>query len=343
MGLALGDLIPREEITLDQLKNKTLAVDTFNLLYQFLTTIRGPDGMLLQDSKGNVTSHLVGLFSRITHLMQYGIKFIFVFDGKPPVLKEQERERRKELKHEAQKEYEIAKEREDLVAMKKYASRTTVLTSAMIAEAQALITALGFPYVVAPSEGEAQVAHLVKQKKAYAAVSQDYDTLLYSVPYLVRNLSISGKRKKTKTLGFVTVQPELIKAPDVLKSLELTQDQFIVLAMLVGTDYNYGGIKGIGPKNALKLVKQFGTDYKALFMHVAWDESFSFSWREVYDTFKNMPVIDDVCLAFKKPDIKQLKKLLCEEHDFSVERVDTALDKLQKTISSGQKGLGEFL
>ncbi len=343
MGLALGDLIPREEITLDQLKHKVLAVDSFNLLYQFLTTIRGPDGMLLQDSKGNITSHLVGLFSRITHLMQYDIKFIFVFDGKPPALKERERERRKELKHEAQKEYEIAKEREDLAAMKKYASRTTVLTSSIIAEAQALISALGFPYVIAPSEGEAQVAHLVKQKKAFAAVSQDYDTLLYNVPCLIRNLSITGKKKKSKTLGFVTVQPELIKAPDVFKSLSITQDQFMVLAILVGTDYNYGGIKGIGPKNALKLVKQFGADYDALFKHVAWDERFSFSWKEVYAAFKQMPVTDDVCLAFKKPDIKQLKKLLCDEHDFSVERVDSALDKLDKTISSGQKGLGEFL
>ncbi|MBI3033501.1 flap endonuclease-1 [Candidatus Woesearchaeota archaeon] len=343
MGLALGDLVPRTEITLDDLKNKVLAVDTFNLLYQFLTTIRSLDGTPLQDSKGNVTSHLVGLFSRVTHLMQYDIKVIFVFDGKPPLLKEQERERRKALKHQALKEYEIAKEREDLSAMKKYASRTAVLTSSIIQEAQALISALGFPYVTAPSEGEAQVAHIVARKDAYAAVSQDYDTLLYNVPCLVRNLSITGKKKKSKTLGFVTVQPELIKAPDVFKALSITQDQFIILAILVGTDYNYGGIKGIGPKNALRLVKQYGADFNSLFKHVHWEEYYSYPWQDVFNTFKHMPVTDDYCIIFKKPDVQQLKKLLCDEHDFSVERVETALGRLGKMQKSGQKGLGEFL
>ena len=149
MGLAINDLIPRTEITLDDLKHKTFAIDSFNLLYQFLTTIRGQDGTLLQDSEGNVTSHLVGLFSRITNLMQKDMKFIFVFDGKPPVLKLEERERRKELKREAEKEYEIAKEREDLDAMKKYASRTATLTSEIIAESKQLVSAFGFPYVEA--------------------------------------------------------------------------------------------------------------------------------------------------------------------------------------------------
>src|SRR3989338_6598144 len=152
MGLAINDLIPRTEITLDDLKHKTFAIDSFNLLYQFLTTIRGQDGTLLQDSEGNVTSHLVGLFSRITNLMQKDMKFIFVFDRKPPVLKLEERERRKELKREAEKEYEIAKEREYLDAMKKYASRTATLTSEIIAESKQLVSAFGFPYVEAPSE-----------------------------------------------------------------------------------------------------------------------------------------------------------------------------------------------
>ena len=195
MGLAINDLIPRTEITLDDLKHKTFAIDSFNLLYQFLTTIRGQDGTLLQDSEGNVTSHLVGLFSRITNLMQKDMKFIFVFDGKPPVLKLEERERRKELKREAEKEYEIAKEREDLDAMKKYASRTATLTSEIIAESKQLVSAFGFPYVEAPSEGEAQVAAIVTNNDAFAAVSQDYDTLLYNVPTLIRNLSVAGKRK----------------------------------------------------------------------------------------------------------------------------------------------------
>src|SRR3989344_1424609 len=123
MGIALKDIATGKEIEIDSLKGKVLAVDSYNLLYQFLTTIRARDGTLLMDSKGNVTSHLVGLFSRTTKLMQCGIKLVFVFDGKPPELKEKERIRRRELKAEAESEYRKAAEKKDLEAMKKYAAR----------------------------------------------------------------------------------------------------------------------------------------------------------------------------------------------------------------------------
>ena len=115
MGLAIKDLVPSKEIKIPDLKDKWLVVDTFNLLYQFLTTIRSRDGTPLQDSKGNITSHLVGLFARTTKLMDEGLKLAFVFDGTPPKLKQEERERRKALKAVAQKQYKIAvqEEKED--------------------------------------------------------------------------------------------------------------------------------------------------------------------------------------------------------------------------------------
>jgi len=342
MGTQIKCLLKSNEISLNDLTNKTIAIDSYNFLYQFLTTIRSRDGSLLMDSKGNVTSHLVGLFSRTIKLMQNNIKLIFVFDGKPPKLKEIERQRRKEIKIEAKKRYEKAVEEENIKEMKKYASRTTRLTEDIIRESKKLISALGLPIVQAPSEGEAQAAYLTKKKEADYCVSQDFDSLLFGSPMLVRNLSLIGKRKKLG-LSYETVNPEIIDLSENLNNLGIDQNQLIALAMLVGTDYNLGGIKGIGPKNALKLVKKYGSDFEGLFKDVKWNEFFDYPWKEVYDLFKNIPIEKEYLIEWKEPNKEEVIDLLVNEHDFAMERVKTVLDRLLKNKESKQqKGLGEF-
>lgn len=344
MGVALKDLFVGKEIEISDLKDKVLAVDSYNLLYQFLTTIRGRDGSLLMDSKGNVTSHLVGLFSRTTKLMQSGLKLVFVFDGKPPKLKEKERERRKEIKLDAEKQYKKAAEKEDIEEMKKYASRMTRLTPDLVAEAKKVIEALGLPIIDAPSEGEAQAAFMVKKGDAHIIVSQDFDSLIQGAPLLVRNLSIAGKRKKTNKLSYETIKPEMINLSDGLNSLGIDQEQLIALALLVGTDYNIGGIKGIGPKKALDFVKKYGKDFDGLFKEVKWEEYFDFPWTEVYYLIKKMPVTEKYNLKWGDVDKEKLVKFLVDEHDFSEERVDNTIKKLmEEKEAKQQKGLGDFL
>tara|TARA_Y100000310_G_C20699605_1_gene828513 strand:+ start:5019 stop:6050 length:1032 start_codon:yes stop_codon:yes gene_type:complete len=343
MGLAIKDLIERKEISIEDLKNKVLVIDSFNLLYQFLTTIRSRDGTALQDSKGNITSHLVGLFSRTTKLMESGLQLAFVFDGVPPELKKEERERRKALKKEADKRYKIAVEKEDIDEMRKYASRTVTLTKEIIEESQELIRNLGLPIIQAPSEGEAQAAFMVKEGDAYACVSQDYDSLLHNATYLVRNLSIAGKRKRSNSASYDVVKPELIILKDVLDSLKIDNNQLIALSMLVGTDYNKGGIKGIGPKNAIKLVKEYKKDFKGLFQKVEWNEYFPYSWEKVYKTIKEMKVTKDYDLSWKDINHDKVKELLVENHDFSIERVNGTLEKLdQQKDQKQQTSLGDY-
>ena len=343
MGIAIVDLLKTKEVSFDELKDKKLAIDAFNMLYQFLSTIRQRDGSLLTDSNGNVTSHLVGLFARTTNLMEKGLNLVFVFDGEVPELKEEERERRKSLKVEAQRKYELAVEKKDIRAMKKYAARTSVLTKDMVDEAKELIKALGLPVVQAPSEGEAQASYMVKKNKVYAVVSQDVDALLFGSPLLIRNLSISGKRKKADSLSYTTVKPEIIYLAENLNNLGIDQDQLTALAMLVGTDYNIGGIKGIGPKNALKLVKEHKKDFEALFKEAKWDDFFDFEWKKVYYLIKNMKVIDNYILEWKEVDAKRLIRLLVDKHDFSQDRVDKSISKLlKKQKSKEQKGLKDY-
>lgn len=344
MGTKITELLESKEISIDSLRNKIIVVDAFNQLYMFLASIRQPDGSLLKDNSGNVTSHLNGLFYRFTKLMQYNIKFIFVFDGKPPELKLKERIRRTELKEEAEKKYEEAREREDLEDMKKYASRTSKLTKEMIADAKELIDALGMCIVQAPSEGEAQAALIVKKKQAYASLSQDADSLIFGCPLVVKNLTLTGRRKQVGKLNYNSITPELISLDETLKTLGITFDQLIVIAMLTGTDYNIGGIKGIGHKTALKLVKEYGSgmdSFDRLFKGVKWNEYFDYDWRDVFNIIKNTETTDDYKIIFKEVNDKKVIDVLCRKHDFSEERIKKILDTLH-TGSKSQKGLSDF-
>ena len=343
MGVAFKDLIISEEIELDDLKNKVVILDAYNILYQFLTTIRGIDGTPLMDSKGNVTSHLVGLFTRTTSLMQKGIKPIFVFDGKPPDLKQKVHEQRNALKLEAEKKFLEAKEKGDEEEMKKYAARTSRLSKNMVEESKKLISLLGIPSVQAPSEGEAQAAYMIKEGNGFAVGSQDFDSLIHGATRLIRNLSISGRRKKAKTAAYETVRPELIDLSANLNNLGIDGNQLIALAMIIGTDYNPGGIKGIGPKNALKMVKQHKSDFDSLFKEIKWGDFFDFEWTEVYYLIKKIPTTDDYELRWRNADDEAIFGLLADEHDFSADRVKSTLEKLKKESSAKQqKSLGDF-
>lgn len=342
MGVQITELLPKKQIKLEELSQKVVAIDAANHLYQFLTTIRAPDGMFFTDSRGNVTSHLIGLFSRTTHLMKLGIKPIYVFDGEMPKLKKLETRRRAELKEEAAAKFIEAEKEGDAEGMKKYAARSTRLTTEMVEDAKQVILALGLPVVQAPSEGEAQASFIVSKGDAYAISSQDADSLLFGATRLIRNLSIEGRRKQQGALGYEKTEPELILLEEVISSMGITQEQLICLAMLVGTDYNPGGIKGIGPKTALKTVKEHKAPAN-IFAAVDWGKHFSYSWQEVYELFIKPNVTGAYGIKFSTINKAKLTELLCEQHDFSAQRVENQLAELeeQKTAKK-QKGLGDF-
>lgn len=336
MGVNLKEILIRKPVSLDDLQNKILIVDGFNMLYQFLTTIRGRDGAPFMDSHGNITSHLIGLFSRTTNFMTRGIKLVFCFDGKVPDLKHKELQRRAELKAEAKKLYEEALEKEDVDQMHKYAGRTAKLTKEMVDQAKDLLTGLGIPWVQAPSEGEAQAAHMVKKGDGWAVVSQDFDSLLYAAPRVIQNLSIEGKRKIPGKLAFTTIEPQLIELKENLSNLGLTQEQLINLAILVGTDYAPAGVRGIGPKKGLALVKEL-KEAEKIFEGKKLEDGVD--WKDVVNVFKTMPVTDEYQIKWNKVDKEAVIKLLVDTHDFSAERVEKTLANL---APPKQRGLGDF-
>jgi len=325
MGVALKELIAGNEIDIKSLAGKVICVDSFLLLYQFLTTIRQADGQYFTDSKGNITSHLIGLTSRIPKLIQHDLKLVFVFDGKAPELKAKEREKRRENKQEAEAKYKIAMEKKDFAEMKKYASRNVKITEEILTETKNLIRAFGLPVIEAPSEGEAQAAYMVQKGDAYAVSTQDADALVVGGNRVIKNLSLLGKHKRVNKLDYQTYKPELIELHDVLNGLGIDHEQFMLMSILVGTDFNPGGIKGIGPKNALKLVKEFSSK-EALISHL--EDKIEFDFEEVYTTLKNIPVTDDYTLEWKSVNVDQITELLTKR-DFSEERINRLLTQMQ--------------
>ena len=255
MGLPFKDIVPHQDIDIEYLRGKTLAIDAFNILYQFLSSIRQPDGTLLMDSRGRTTSHLKGLLNRCNVLLSHNIKLIFCFDGKPESNKDSTLAARNQTRDSAEEAWKQALAEGDMNKAYASAQGATRLRGAEIQSAKYLLTLLGIPFIEAPGEGEAQAAALVRRGDAYAVVSQDYDAILFGAPIIIRNLTMSGKRKMPKTQQYVDVPIQLLTQSEILSSLKLTLHQLIDVALLCGTDFN-DGYKGIGPKTALKLIYQ---------------------------------------------------------------------------------------
>ena len=340
MGLNIRDIIPRREIEIESLKDKTLCVDAFNTLYQFLSTIRQMDGTPLMDNKNRITSHLSGIFYRNSALISEGAKLIYVFDGKPPALKYKIHQKRSETRQLANEKYEFAKKEEDIEMMKKYSSQLVRLNNEMISESKELLEAMGIAVVQAPGEGEAEAAYLCKiNHEIYASVSQDYDSLLFGAPKLIRNLTIS-RRKKTPSGGYIEIRPEIIELEKVLNYLEINIEQLICLGILVGTDYNPKGIPRIGQKKALEIVKKYKQPV-LIFDSVkeqlnALPEEDKFDWQEIYPLFHKPNVLESK-IEFPKFDEAKIKEILVFRHDFSEERINNHLERLRESVEKNKQ------
>ena len=328
LGVNLRGIVPKTFVKLQDLSGKIVAIDAYNTLYQFLAIIRQPDGTPLKDSTGKVTSHLSGLLYRTSNLIELGIKPIFVFDGKPPVLKAEEIQRRRHVKVQAKVHYEKAVAKGDMVKARIFAQASTSMKDYMKDDAQRLLGLMGLPWFQAPSEGEAQAAHMTRLRDADYCASQDYDSLLFGAPMLLRNVTISGRRKLPRKNVYIDVIPELFVLDHVLKECGITYEQLIDVGILIGTDFNPDGIKGLGPKTALKLIKEHGTLEKAL-PHIK-NAEFSHPPDQIREIFLHPKVRSDYILKWNEPNLDGIVDFLVREKDFSENRVRKAVRKMQE-------------
>ncbi len=335
MGSDIGEILNKEQVDIDYFSGRKIAIDAFNTIYQFITTIRQPDGTPLKDSEGRVTSHLSGLLYRNANLIENGIRPIYVFDGKPPSFKSREIKERAERKLEAEEKWAVAVERgEDA---KKYAMMAARIDEYIVESSKKLLRLLGIPYIDAPSEGEAQASFMTSRGDADFTGSQDYDSLLFGSPFLARNLTITGKRKLPGRNVYIDVKPEVIALEENLKTLGITREQLVDIAILVGTDYN-DGIKGIGAKKALKYIKTYGDIFKTLRALKTEIENL----EEIREFFLNPPVVEEYEIHFREPEIDDVVEFLCEKHDFSRDRVEKAVERIKANISASQSTLDRW-
>jgi flap endonuclease-1 len=335
LGVNLRDLVPKIIVKLEDLGGKSIAIDAYNALYQFLAIIRQPDGTPLKDSSGRVTSHLSGLLYRTSNLVEMGIRPIYVFDGIPPALKEVEIKRRVRVKEEAAVRYERALREGKIEEARVYAQATSRLKDYMADDSKKLLNLMGIPWIQAPSEGEAQAAHVTKRGDADYCASQDYDSLLFGAPKLVRNVTISGRRKLPSKNVTIEVVPEIVEMERVLKECGITYEQLVDVGILIGTDFNPDGIEGLGPKTALKLIKEYVTLENAL-PHVK-NAEFPAEPQRIREIFLNPTITDNYRVEWKEPDLEGVINFICRERDFSEDRVRKAIEKMQTGITK-QKG-----
>jgi flap endonuclease-1 len=329
LGVQLADLISAKPIDFEGLKGKAIAIDAMNSLYQFLSIIRQPTGEPLKDSQGRITSHLSGLLYRNVNLVDYGVKPVYVFDGAPPGLKKGVVEGRQEIRERATEKWKMALAEGRMVEARMYAQQASRLSEEMVNDSKQLLDYMGIPCVQAPSEGEAQASYMASKGDVWATGSQDYDSLLFGSPRLIRNLTITGRRKVPRKNLYIDIKPEIFYLDEVLEELKITREQLIEISIFVGTDYNPKGVEGIGPKKAYNLIKEFGSAEKAVKEKgIAVD----FDMQEIKNLFMNYEKTDEYNLEWKVPDNEKVIEFLCDERDFSVDRVRKALEKLETKV-----------
>ncbi|XP_025410898.1 flap endonuclease 1 [Sipha flava] len=334
-GLAklIADIAPNA-IKENEIKNhfgRKIAIDASMSLYQFLIAVRS-EGAQLTSADGETTSHIMGTFYRTIRLLDNGIKPVYVFDGKPPKMKSSELEKRADKRQEAQKALEKAEELGNTTEIDKFSKRLVKVTSTHTNECKELLKLMGVPYVEAPCEAEAQCAAMVKAGIVYATATEDMDALTFGSPVLLRHMTFSEARK-------MPIQE--FQLDTVLESIEMTKNEFIDLCILLGCDY-CNSIKGIGPKKAIELIRQYRSlenilenlDTKKYQVPEDWP------FKEARRLFIEPEITEPSTLELKwvDPDEEGLVKFLCGNRGFSEERVRNGAKKLLKSRSGTTQG-----
>ncbi len=327
MGVDLGDILPAKETELEALNGRIIAIDAYNTLYQFLAIIRQRDGSPLTNSEGEITSHLSGLLYRTSRLTENGIKPVFVFDGEPPEKKSEELKKRVKIRKKAREKWEEALEKGKEKEARKHAQQATSLSKKMVAQSKELLDHLGIPSVQAPSEGEAQASEIAEAGDAWAVGSQDFDVMLFGAPALVRNMTVTGRRKIPGKNAYKTIKPELLKLKEVEEELGIRKEELIEIALMIGTDY-HEGIKGVGPKTALKKVRE-GKKAEEVFEE---NDLEAEGLEHIRELFKNPDVTEDYDISWEEADEENTVEFLSGEHDFSEGRVRKAVERIKRNV-----------
>ena len=310
MGCKLTPIVKTEEISFSRLKGKYVAIDGANFLIRYVAKLNSFDNKLKSQNKDPI-SHYIGLFYFIINLIEKNVKPIFVFDGIP--LREKKKipaERNMKVLEYWKKFQRDDYKRED--KFKNYLLDFNFLYEKSVVESTEMIKYMGIPVVKAPSDAEAQASRIVRDGHAFGVLSHDYDTLLY------------GSKNMLKDVDFKNDKLTLISLERNLENLGINYNQLIDMALLIGTDFNKNGIKGIGPKKALKLIKKF---HNLEIINEKFTE-LDFDFQKLRDVFQ-YPISIKFKPFFTRPNFDLLRKVILK-HKLSFKRIEKGISRLRK-------------
>jgi flap endonuclease-1 len=325
MGNAdLRDLAALSDVPFVELGGSVVAVDAHNWLYRYLTTtVKWTSDDVYTTIDGTEVANLVGVVQGLPKFFEHEITPVFVFDGAVTDLKDDEVEKRREQRERAEAKLEEARERGDAVAIARLESRTQRLTDTIVDTTHELLDLLDVPVVQAPAEGEAQAAHMARAGDVDYAGTEDYDALLFGAPLTLRQLTSKG-------------DPELMDFEATLARHDLTWEQLVDAAILMGTDFNEG-VSGIGPKTAVKAVREHGDIWGVFEARDVYVESAD----RIRDLFLEPAVTEDFSFDTDvDPDVDAARAFVCEEWGVDEAEVERGFERIEESLV--QTGLDDW-
>lgn len=319
MGVtSLRKLTVQKETRLDSYAGETVAIDAHHWLFKYITVqVRIRDEQEYTTDNGTEVPNLIGLLRGLPTLLRADITPVFVFDGGAEDLKQDEIDQRRQSKEAAKEKMQTAQQQGNVEDARRYKARTQHLTPSIQETSRELLTRLGIPYVEASGAGEGCAARMAARDETpvTAALSGDYDTILFGSPETVRNFTGSGPTER-------------ISLSQTLSDVGLTREQFVEAAILIGTDYN-PGVSGIGPKRAVKYLRK---DRHPADIADDWDANTLTPEmiETIKDIFLNPPQEDSRSterLTRQPPNFLAAKHYLTEDWGLSRERVTTNLER----------------
>jgi len=335
MGIKLQNLVIRNKIEFSELACKIIAIDAPNIVMSLFNFARkegvNSSGGAILDRTQRPISHLYGLLYRVNFFYSKKIFPIFCFDGKDSELKKLNTKDRLNDFRFTEKWYQKAYQSGNRELAKQIALSKEYMWQNIIQESKKLLSALGVPFIESPASAESQCAQLVKEKIVHYSNSQDYDSLLFGCPHLLQNVSKSLKRKIQGRWTYQKVVPYAIHLKETLNQLGIDQFQLVDMALMMETDY-FPGIRSIGPKTALKLIKQYNT-IETIIKKEYSKYDFLDLTHEVIMKIRKIFLVPEVVkisdsLSWTFPNEPQILSLLCEEHNLNRERVENNVTKL---------------
>ena len=304
-----------KKVNIKEYYGKKIAIDISIILYQIVIAIRN-SGADLTNSKGEITSHILGLFNKTINFLDKGIIPIYVFDGKPPHLKKKIIDARRLVKKKAMEKLQNVKTEAEKI---KYLKRSVTITHKQLDQCRELLKLMGIPYVDAPEEADSELAYLCRENMVYAVLTEDMDILTFGSPKIIRNLSSNKK------------PPIEINLSLILNKLNINYEQFIELCILFGCDYchHFNNVKINKMYDTYSKYKTIeGTIEKLILDGYNIPEKFEYKEAKQYFLNYNYNHVLPQTLKLQKPDTNALLNLLVNKYGLIKFKLINKINKL---------------